>query len=127
MRVYSPLNARERGHVPVPPIRGMANRWRANSGNEGSFRTPERTNLTQTRAPEGNEVYLTPTRYGDDARDREGYKTKENIGDGSGEKSRRDTTFTDMLQVIGFPDPEPRPPIPEIPRGLNVGKKGRRT
>jgi hypothetical protein len=130
IKVYSPAsmlgNPPDRA-TPVKPIRGMASQWRGNdpvNDKVSSFRAPDKGDLTfipQATPAQHNTDILNPTTYsaeGNGSTLREGGSEMRNA-------SRPTTTFTDMLGSIGFPDPGP-PPMPDVPRGLDVRKKGKR-
>jgi hypothetical protein len=131
IKVYSPasmLGDPQDRATPVKPIRSMVSQWRGNDHvNEKTspFRTPDNGDFTsahQATTTQHNTDILSPATYkaeGDRGRFQEDVSEMRNA-------SRPTTTFTDMLGAIGFPDPGP-PPMPDMPRGLDVRKKGRRT
>ena len=115
IKVYSPpsmLRPLSKAYMQgtgVPPI--VATRTPKMS----PLKTPEKDNLRHNAADNGDAddgTMLTPARYEGDAKWR---KHKE-------DPSRPNTTFTDMLHGIGFPDPGP--PMPAMPKALNT-KKGK--
>ena len=130
IKVYSPPNMMatpQNKPTPVKPIRGMASQWRGNESvdeNLSPFQSPDKDEFRPehpaTTANHRADI-LSPARY--NAEDNRG-RLREELSDSSN-ASRPTTTFTDMLGAIGFPDPGPTPPMPEVPRGLSV-KKGKR-
>jgi hypothetical protein len=131
IKIYSPANiigSPQSKPTSVKPIRSMASQWRGNDAAENKlspFRTPDKEQFTSahlaTTANHSTDM-LSSARY--NAEDDRG-RFREEMSDVSN-PSRPTTTFTDMLGAIGFPDPGPAPVMPEMPRGLDVKKKGRR-
>jgi hypothetical protein len=131
IKVYSPasmLGSPQDKPTPVKPIRNMASQWRGNDNVDDKlspFRTPDKEEFISahlaTTSHHSTDM-LSPARY--KAEGNRG-RLREDVSDSSN-ASRPTTTFTDMLGAIGFPDPGPRPAMPEVPRGLDVKKKGKR-
>jgi hypothetical protein len=131
IKVYSPASmiaSPQDKPTPVKPIRSMASQWRGYDHVDqkmSPFRTPDKDEFTsahQATTTNHSADILSPARY--NAEGNRG-RLREDVSDVSN-VSRPTTTFTDMLGAIGFPDPGPQPVMPEMPRGLDVKKKGRR-
>ena len=131
IKVYSPasmIGGPQDKPTPVKPIRNMASQWRGNENADdrlSRFRAPDKEDFPSAHmatTTNHNADVLRPARY--NAENNRG-RLREDVSDVSN-ASRPTTTFTDMLGAIGFPDPGPTPAMPEMPRGLNVKKKGRR-
>ena len=145
IKIYSPPSAAVQQPYPahIMPLRGMATQrtpfTNPNSNNNmGSpFQTPPNTNGPSTNtdrmsatlrndrgvgvfsavsemSPDHHEeALLTPARY------EGGFNPTKRL-----ETSRPNTTFTEMLHEVGFPDPmnNNTPKVPKIPKGYTSGR-----
>lgn len=133
IKVYSPASMIGSPHgkpATVKPIRSMASQWRGHEFADDQmspFHTPDKAEFAsvhQATTLHSNVDVLSPARYnaaGHAGRPRDDVIDVIDVSN----PSRPTTTFTDMLGAIGFPDPGP-PPMPDMPRGLEVRKKGKR-
>ena len=132
IKVYSPasmmIGSTQDKPMPVQPIRNMTSQWRGNNNVNDKlspFRTPDKDEFPSAHmatTTKHNADILSPARY--NAESNRG-RLREDVSDVS-TSTRPTTTFTDMLGAIGFPDPGPAPAMPDMPRGLDVKKKGKR-
>lgn len=123
IRIYSPPRV-EKPPAAVAPLRGMNTQRRSRDSGWGEYEPKEDGTRPDARAPYPNmgddrSFYapshyetLTPATYRGGESQR---KPKQPTG--GGQRERPETTFTDMLRAINFPDPvKNAPSIPAIPK-----------
>lgn len=117
IRIYSPVSM-DRPIPAVPPLRGMKTKRRSRDSGIGSpFVTPQRpgqdtSSIAGDITPiEETHQTLSPTRYDNKPAHTRLAPEQKGVG------SRPETTFTDMLREIDFPDPmKDTPQVPRIPK-----------